>query len=293
MRSSGKRATPEPKSPDRPTQSFRSLPSLYASYFFAVFFRCSDCARRRSSCSRSSGVNSAPKSSASNTWRISISDSPSWGLGQRLTHSIASSRDFTSIIQKPATSWLVSGDGPSTTVRVAPENFTRAPFALGCSPSPARSTPAFISSSLYLPISASSLSMGIWPASEALLALTRIMKRIVVPPSITESNGTAPDRHRISVVDRLIGRGPEVQVDGRQQREHGALGHQDRHHVLGGVGRPRGAIAAIPAEPPRHRRQVVAPGHHRHPEPPAAALPLAGEEARRRLLVRGQVIGGL
>ena len=50
---------------------------------------------RRSSCSRSSGVNSAPKSSASNTWRISISDSPSViGLGQRLTHSIASSIDF-------------------------------------------------------------------------------------------------------------------------------------------------------------------------------------------------------
>src|SRR2546427_5800468 len=76
MRSSRTVVTPEPKSPGRPTRSFRSLPPLYASYFFAVFFRCSDCARRRSSCSLSSGVNSAPKSSASNTWRISISDSP-------------------------------------------------------------------------------------------------------------------------------------------------------------------------------------------------------------------------
>src|SRR2546427_8383928 len=73
MRSSRTRVTAGPKSPDRPTRSFRSLPPLYASYFFAVFFRCSDCARRRSSCSLSSGVNSAPKSSASNTWRISIS----------------------------------------------------------------------------------------------------------------------------------------------------------------------------------------------------------------------------
>src|SRR5256886_15893193 len=73
MRSSRTRVTAEPKSPDRPTRPFRSLPSLYASYFFAVFFRCSDCARRRSSCSLSSGVNSAPKSSASNTWRTSIS----------------------------------------------------------------------------------------------------------------------------------------------------------------------------------------------------------------------------
>jgi len=36
-----------------------------------------------------------PKSSASNTWRISISASPSVGLGQRFTHSMASSFDFT------------------------------------------------------------------------------------------------------------------------------------------------------------------------------------------------------
>src|SRR2546428_12692180 len=58
----------------RPTHTiFPLAATLYASYFFAVFFRCSDCARRRSSCSLSSGVNSAPKSSASNTWRTSIS----------------------------------------------------------------------------------------------------------------------------------------------------------------------------------------------------------------------------
>ena len=45
--------------------------------------------RRRSSCARSSGVNSAPKSSASKIGRISISDSPfSNGFGQRLIHSI-------------------------------------------------------------------------------------------------------------------------------------------------------------------------------------------------------------
>ena len=49
------------------------------------------CSRSRSSCSRSSGVSWSPKSSASKTWRISISDSPSIGFGQRLTHSMASS----------------------------------------------------------------------------------------------------------------------------------------------------------------------------------------------------------
>jgi hypothetical protein len=64
-------------------------------------FRCrSTSARKRSSCARSSGVNSLPKSSASKTGRISISDSsPGIGSGQRLTHSTASSIDFTCQIQ--------------------------------------------------------------------------------------------------------------------------------------------------------------------------------------------------
>src|SRR5260370_11693233 len=52
--------------------------------------------RRRSSCALSSGVSSEPKSSASNTWRISISASPSWPHAQRLTHSIAPSLHLTS-----------------------------------------------------------------------------------------------------------------------------------------------------------------------------------------------------
>ena len=53
------------------------------------------CARNRSSRSLSSGVNASPKSSASKIGRISISDSTPIGLGQRLTHSIASSSDAT------------------------------------------------------------------------------------------------------------------------------------------------------------------------------------------------------
>ena len=48
--------------------------------------RCrSTSARSRSSCARSSGVNSLPKSSASNTGRISISDSRRHRIGQRLS----------------------------------------------------------------------------------------------------------------------------------------------------------------------------------------------------------------
>src|SRR5689334_20655500 len=95
-------------------------------------FRADISARSRSSCLRSSGVNSLPKSSASKIWRISISESsPGIGLGQRLTQSIASCFDLHFQIQKPATNSFVSVNGPSVTVRLLPENFTRAPFELG------------------------------------------------------------------------------------------------------------------------------------------------------------------
>ena len=68
------------------SESATALQICFASHFGA---------RARASRSRSSGVNASPKSSASNTWRISISDSsPGIGFGQRLTHSIASSFDL-------------------------------------------------------------------------------------------------------------------------------------------------------------------------------------------------------
>ena len=73
-------------------------------------------------------------------------------------------------------------NGPSTTVRLSPENLTRAPLELGCSPSPASIMPAFTSSSLKLPISVSSFWSGITPASESSVALTITMTRIYVPP---------------------------------------------------------------------------------------------------------------
>ena len=64
--------------------------------------------------------------------RISISDSvPGIGFGAFLTHSIASSRDLHWKIQNPAMSSLVSGNGPSVTIRLLPENLTRAPLELG------------------------------------------------------------------------------------------------------------------------------------------------------------------
>src|SRR5688500_4697165 len=89
----------------------------------------SACARIRSSCCLSSGVYSAPKSSASQTWRSSTSVSRP--KGARLSHSVASSFDFTCQIQNPATSSFVSENGPSMTVRFFPEKRTRTPFELG------------------------------------------------------------------------------------------------------------------------------------------------------------------
>src|SRR5438094_1117703 len=134
------------------------------------------CTATRSSCSLSSGVNASPTSSASCTWRISISaPSPN---GARLTHSIASSFDFTRQIQKPAIRSLDSWNGPFVTVCVPPANLTRAPFEVGWRPSPASMIPALASSSLYFPISVRSFSSGIRPASEFLSALTRIMNFI-------------------------------------------------------------------------------------------------------------------
>src|SRR6266404_6903365 len=153
-------------------------PTTHDDHCFADFL----CSSSRNDCSRaasSAGKISAGKSDASNTCRISISDSPSNGAGLRLIHSIASSFDFTWSSQNPAINSFVSANGPSITVRFVPENLTRAPLELACRPSPARRTPAFTISSLNLPIAASSSLLGRTPASEPLFALTIAMNRIV------------------------------------------------------------------------------------------------------------------
>src|SRR5436309_6414295 len=104
---------------------------------------------------------------------------------------------------------LLSANGPSTTVRFVSENFTRAPLELGCRPSAASRTPAFTSSSLYLPIASSSSVLGNWPASLSALALTITRKRmrgtglreegrgsgVSGLASTLTSNGGSPNRH--------------------------------------------------------------------------------------------------
>src|SRR6266498_53459 len=74
---------------------------------------------------------------------------------------------------------FVSANGPSTTVRLLPENRIRLPFELGWRPSPASMMPALTSSSLYLPMSLRSFSVGRAPASEFFVALTITMTLIV------------------------------------------------------------------------------------------------------------------
>src|SRR4029450_8012909 len=73
-------------------------------------------------------------------------------------------------------------NGPSITLRLSPENLTRAPLELGCNPLPSSITPAFTISSLNFAMVESSSSEGILPASESLVALTIAMNRIVVSP---------------------------------------------------------------------------------------------------------------
>src|SRR5437588_4201103 len=81
--------------------------------------------------------------------------------------------------QKPAIRSLVAANGPWLTLGAFPEYLIRAPFDVGCRPSPASMTPAFTISSLNLPIAVSISVLGITPASVSLLAFTITMNRIV------------------------------------------------------------------------------------------------------------------
>src|SRR5256885_5533547 len=147
----------------------------------------------RSSFALTSGVRLAPKSSASNTCRISTSSPPP--KGARLSHSIASSRDLHCQSQKPAINSLVSENGPSMTVFLPPgPNLTRTPFDEACSPSAASSTPALTSSSLNLVISVRIFSSGRAPASESLFAFTITMNRISVSPLVLVGSFSASSR---------------------------------------------------------------------------------------------------
>src|SRR5688572_8862098 len=90
---------------------------------------------------------------------------------------------------------VVCLNGPSTTVRLPPDILMRFPFALGCNPSPPSMMPALTSSSLYLPISVSSCSLGITPASLFFVALTMTMTFMVVCLSVRVCSVRRHRRH--------------------------------------------------------------------------------------------------
>src|SRR5437899_9769016 len=174
---------------------------------------------------------------------------------------------------------FASAKGPSITVRFAPEYLTRQPFELGFKPEASSSTPALCISSLYFCMSDMSFSEGITPASESFVALTIIMNRIAIFSvvwgkasgrfGLMKSLALTVRRTRLCeidrlnelllIVDRLVGRGPEIAIDGgRHRRIPDALGHEDSGHVLPGVSVPGRAVAAVPAEGTDRPRHIVA-----------------------------------
>src|ERR1700742_2305624 len=121
--------------------------------------------------------------------RTSISDSWSGpcGAGARFAHSTASSRDFTSMIQKPAINSFDSVNGPSITAFFPPgENLILVPCEVPCKPDRSSKTPAFASCSLYFLISPISFSLTLLSAIVFLSCsgfdFTIIMNRIVFSP---------------------------------------------------------------------------------------------------------------
>src|SRR6202140_3380941 len=102
--------------------------------------------------------------------------------GHRFAQAMASSRDFTSIIQYPPITSFASVKGPSVTLGLPPAKVTRAPIEGGWRPSSASSTPAFCRASLYLIMAATALASGMAPgwAFSYPLGIISIMNRIAV-----------------------------------------------------------------------------------------------------------------
>src|SRR5271156_2100944 len=118
------------------------------------------------------------------------------------------------MIQKPPTTSFVSGNGPSVTFDFPFLKVTRALIvAGGVRPSSASSTPAFPSSSLYLPISSMSLKSGTQPGFAVRYSLGKwiIMKRIVFSLSVERT----PYQGRYSYIGAWTALGTEC---------YGALG---------------------------------------------------------------------
>src|SRR5580704_13965283 len=134
----------------------------------------------------------------------------------------------------------------------------RAPFELGWSPSRASSTPAFVRASLYRIILSIICLSGSLPASAFSPGCISIINRIVVSPMKCEAGRTDERAPRTlpNVVDRLVSRGPETEIDSRWLGVVKALGCRDRDDALERGCEPmRGRHAG---HPPQKRRRVLA-----------------------------------
>src|SRR5687768_18290406 len=96
-----------------------------------------------------------------------------WTFRNRLVSSIASGIDPASRIAKPPITSLVSANGPSTVDSCPFFSRTRTPSAVGRRPAVRISTPSRVISSISLPMSFMSCSLGTWP----LFSSTRIIDR--------------------------------------------------------------------------------------------------------------------
>src|SRR5215470_17084194 len=148
------------------------------------------------------------------------------------------------------------------------------------------------------------------PASVSLLAFTITMKRMTVlrsnlccraplwpalvhkdePPFAAQTSGKELfARLLTSIVDRLIGKRPEVGHDGRHLRRfHHPLGEQDAGQIFLRVRVPGGAKTAFPAVAAGHIAQLVAPGEDGDTKTPAAVV--AKEQLLPALLLGREMV---
>ena len=190
----------------------------------------------RSSASRNSGVRAGPKSSASKTCRISITPPRK---GTRFAQSIASSFDLTLMIQKPGDQFVGIGERALYYGPLWPGE--RHPGTLRARVQPVGRKHYAGLDHLLVEFHhlGEQLLGGRTPASLSRSARTCSMNRIVISHVISIPRSRRADsgvRAVPSVVDRLIGQGPEIEADVRRaRRSPGALGQQDADHVLCGV----------------------------------------------------------
>src|SRR4030095_3322938 len=106
-----------------------------------------------------------------------------------------------------------------------------------------------------------------------------------VPAATIVANG--------SIVDQLVGRGPEVADEPRNAQLVGTtLGQEHTDHVFLWIDPPRRAEGPVPAEAPRSARKIAARGDHAHAESPAVITPVTLEERRSGFLLGRDVVHG-